>query len=416
MSRYRRNNKRRYKGVSKGFYMIVFIALVGISIFAYNGLTSSAEKNNPAKTKEQLAQQNNDNNKPQENIIKEATILAAGDIMFHTTQLKAGYDAKTKTYNFDHFFKSITPYVKEADLAICNLETVTAGSKYRYIGYPTFNTPDQAIGSIKKAGFDILTTANNHCLDKKKYGLDRTIDVINKYNLKSTGTYKDEKHPLLIQEVKGIKMAIMSYTYGCNGLGKTMNPVELAKMVNIIDEQKIKSEIKKAEEAGVDLIIMCMHWGNEYNREPSKEQKELAGKMIEWGVDVILGSHPHVVQGSEIVKHNGEDKFIVYSMGNLISNQRRETMNGIMNKEYTEDGLMVKLNVQKDEKTNKTIIKKVEYIPTWVNRYKDNTGKLNYDVIPTIKYIEGNSSEFTKSVLSRIKQSHENTMKLMKQK
>ncbi|WP_066499347.1 CapA family protein [Abyssisolibacter fermentans] len=418
-SRYRRKRKNQNR-LKRILFFVVLLLLMTFSVGAvFRSLTrttSATDDKLPANGDNIVKEENNnEDNSNEENIednVVQASLLAAGDIMFHSTQLKAGYDKQTKSYNFDSFFKSIKPYVQEADLAICNFESVTAGDKYRFTGFPTFNTPDSAIGSIKNAGFDVLTTANNHCLDKRESGLFRTIDVIKEYNLKSTGTYKDDNHEILIQDVNGIKMAILSYTYGCNGFENNMEKAKLEKMVNIIDEEKIKDEIKKAEDAGVDLVIMCMHWGYEYNRHPSDIQKNLAKKMIEWGADIILGSHPHVVQDAEIVKHNGEDKFIIYSMGNLISNQRRETMGGIKNKEYTEDGLMIRLNLEKDIKANKTIIKAIEYIPTWVNRYKTD-GKFHYDVIPTLEYIESDDTSFSSEVLARIKQSYEHTMELM---
>lgn len=421
----RRKKRARNKGK---FYLLTVVLMIAIAVvvFKYGVFDSSSNAGKVideqgVNSGEDVSTNNeNEEDNSQEPIqiveeeFKTATILAAGDIMFHTTQLKAGYNKEDKTYNFDDFFKSISPYVKAADIAICNLETVTAGSKYRYIGYPTFNTPDEAIGSIKNAGFDILTTANNHCLDKKKQGLIRTLDVIDQYGLKSTGTYRDENHPLLIEEVNGIKMAFLSYTYGCNGMGKVISKEDLNKMVNLIDEEKIKNDIKLAKNENVDLIIASMHWGYEYNRKPNDMQKNLANVLVEQGVDIILGSHPHVVQKSDILKHEGEDKFVIYSMGNLISNQRRETMGGIMNKEYTEDGLMVQLEVQKDLKTNKTIIKGIKYIPTWVNRYQEN-GKFNYDIVPTIEFVENDAtqSDLPKDTQKRITESYKHTMELM---
>lgn len=354
---------------------------------------------------------------PEEEVIPpniEITIAATGDIMFHSPQIKGAYNPETKGYDFNYSFEHVKKYIESADLAIGNFETVTAGEEYKYQGYPTFNSPKSTVTALKDAGFDILSTANNHSIDKGKKGIINTIENIMEHNLVNVGTYREPTDEVLIQDINGIRAAILSYTYGCNGLEVLLTPEELSYMVNIIDEDKIKYDIEKADEAQVDTTIVFIHWGNEYQREPSEYQIELADKMIEWGADIILGSHPHVIQRSEIREHNGENKFIIYSMGNFISNQRRETLS-IGNRKYTEDGIIVKLTLEKDFSLERTIIKDVDYIPTWVYRYGES-GVQKHVILPTSEYIEQDNDNFSREVLNMIEESYNNTIELMDQR
>ncbi len=338
------------------------------------------------------------------------TLAATGDIMFHTTQLRAAYDKASDTYDFNDVFNSVRKYIEPVDIAIANFETVTGGSEYRYRGFPTFNSPKETLEAIKNTGFDILSTANNHSIDMGKQGIIRTIDNINEYGMINIGTYKEPIQDILIKDVKGVKIAFLSYTYGCNGLEGRLTGEELSYMVNIIDEKKIENDIKLAEEKGSDIVTVIIHWGNEYQRSPSSYQVNLAKKMIEWGADIILGSHPHVIQNSEVINYQNKDKFIIYSMGNFISNQRRETLD-TMNKEFTEDGVIVSIKIEKDFINNETIIQNVEYIPTWVYRYKTNE-KYKYEILP-VDFALNSEEDYSTTVMAKLTDSYQNTMELM---
>lgn len=344
---------------------------------------------------------------PKQPDIREIEVSSTGDIMFHSTQIKSGYNSKTKSYNFEESFSEIEKIMGESDLAIANLETVTAGEKNKYTGYPTFNSPSEVLDGIKSMGIDVLATANNHCLDRGKQGVELTIDEINKRNLENIGTYKEDNRKILIKEVNGIKLGMLAYTYGCNGMEARLTKNELSKMVNIINEAKIKSDLEYLNKQNVDFSVVVIHWGVEYMRVPNESQTKLADKMMDWGADIILGSHPHVIQKSEIVNKSGDDKFIIYSQGNFISNQRTETIDG-KNAKYTEDGVIVKLKLQKNMDTNKSIIKKVDYVPTWVYRYSKD-GKYHYKVIPIN---EINMNKY-KQVKGKLIQSYNQTMEKM---
>lgn len=331
-----------------------------------------------------------------------------GDIMFHGTQLKAAKNNQTGEYEFASVFDRVKPYFENADLALANFETVTAGEDQKYSGYPVFNTPENVLDTLKNIGIDVLTTANNHNLDKRKIGLVRTIDELDKRGISHTGTFKEGEKNLLIEEVDGIKLGIIAYTYGCNGMEQVLTTEELDQMVNLIDEDKIKQEIDDLKSEEVDYILAFMHWGNEYQRTQSTQQTELADKLIDWGVDAVMGSHPHVIQPSKIIEKDGEKKFIIYSMGNFVSNQRRETLNGSYAK-YTEDGVIVELTLEKKFDENRTTLKKIDYTPTWVHRYKEN-GKYNYEIIP-IK--TGEIENYPENIQSKLIDSYNQTIKQM---
>jgi len=341
------------------------------------------------------------------------TMIATGDIMFHSPQLKGAYDKDTDSYNFDSTFKHIEKYIKNADIALGNFETVTAGSERGYRGYPTFNTPKSVVRTLNDIGFDILSTANNHSLDEGKRGIIETINNIKDHGIDNIGTYIEPNNEILVKNINEINIGFLSYTYGCNGLESRLTEDELSYMVNIIDEDKIKNDIIKADSLGVDMTTVFIHWGNEYQREPSQVQKDLAIKMIEWGADIILGSHPHVIQKSEMIEHEGENKFVVYSMGNFISNQRRETLTN-SNRNFTEDGVMVEVQLEKDFGEGKTVIKEVNFIPTWVNRYSE-VGLYKYEILPAEEYTKENRDNLSKEVLNRMEESYNNTIGIILQ-
>lgn len=356
--------------------------------------------------------ENEDENNIKEEVIKENTnvsILAVGDVMFHNTQVYAAYNKEQNVYDFNNTFQYVKKYINEADLAIANFETVTAGKEHGFKGYPTFNSPIETIEALKNAGFDIINTANNHSLDKGKEGVIETIDNIKEYGLLHLGTSKEKNDDIFLKNINDINIAFLSYTYSCNGNEPKLTTEELSFMINIIDEEKIKEDIIKAE-VEADVVVVYIHWGNEYQRVPSDYQVDLSNKMIEWGADIIFGGHPHVIQKSEIVKHNGEDKFIIYSLGNFVSDQRRETLKKIRNSKYTEDGVMVKIHIEKDFKLNKAFIKNVEYIPTWVNKYKIN-GRNNYEILPVSDFL--NEMKLKSQILNKLEESYRNTMDLM---
>lgn len=254
------------------------------------------------------------------------TVMFWGDMMSHTTQVKAAYDATNDTYDYNPCFAKVKEAISNVDIAVCNLECTLAGKPYK--GYPCFSAPDQYFEAMVNSGFDVFLTANNHCIDTGKKGLELTVDKLLKREIVQIGTYKDstdraERYPAII-DVRGVKIAMLCYTYGTNGIKVTAPNV-----VNYTDTVQIRLDIEESKRRGADYIIANMHWGIEYEHTPRKSQKELAHWLIDNGVDHVIGGHPHVVQPAEIYKGNdGKEHFIVYSLGNVLANTQQEGGDG----------------------------------------------------------------------------------------
>ncbi|MDF2614979.1 MAG: Capsule synthesis protein CapA [Clostridia bacterium] len=312
--------------------------------------------------------------------VTQINLVSVGDIMMHEEEIISGYHAKTKTYDYHYMFEPIKNYIQNADLAIGNLELTLAGKEKKYTGYPCFNAPDELALALKDTGFDILTTANNHSLDRRFYGIKRTIQVLDKLQILHTGTFitSKESNEMLISEVNGTKIAFLAYTYGTNGIsfdkGKEFS-------VNLINKNKMMNDIAKAKQLEAELICVSIHFGDEYVREPNNKQKEIVNFIASQGADIILGSHPHVLQPIEIrkIKKNDEEKEVVilYSQGNFISAQRDR---------YQDASALFNIELEKNCDTNHISIKSVTYIPTWVDLSRIN-GQYHFRVLPAKKYI-----------------------------
>lgn len=354
--------------------------------------------------------------------MKNVTISAIGDIMAHDDQLKAQFDKDTNTYSFDNNFKYVKPCISNSDLAIGNLETTLAGPKAKYSSFPKFNSPDELADAIKNSGLDIVSTINNHTYDRGSDGVYRTLDVLNSKEIEHVGTQKnDEDENFLIKDVDGVKLGITAYSYGqvygsttaLNGLNIDYNDLNNLNIFNSsyvdIAFNEIKDTLDVMNNKESDLQAVILHWGDEYTRQPNKFQKELAKKLCDYGVDIIIGSHPHMVQPIEMIKsdENDNETLVIYSLGNFLSNQRNE----ILNKKYTEDGVIVNIGINKNLNTGETKISNVEYIPTWVNKYNNNKGKLTYEIIPLIN--EKQLSKIDNLPLSKAKKSYDNTTSII---
>lgn len=353
-----------------------------------------AEVDRTEKTQESKCEQKD----PMEN--STLKILAAGDLMFHMPQI---YSARTPngTHDFNPPFRFIKEYVLNADMAIANLETVTAGDELGFSGYPRFNSPVAILDAIAETGFDILVTSNNHSLDKGKAGIEKTILNITEREMEYVGTSLDKRRPYIIREENGIRVGMLSYTYGLNGLDSLLSDEERDRMVNLIDQDKMAADIQELKTEHVDFIIAYIHWGNQFHKNPSKEQEELAEFLSERGVDLILGTHPHVVQKIEEIKLSSSRTQVIYSMGNLLSNQRYDTI-GVAG---TEDGVLVEIEIEKNEMSQITEIKSIRTIPTWIDR-RWNGSSYSYRILPVERAIEGNLDiEIDDETMDRLKKS-----------
>ncbi|MFM8577231.1 MAG: CapA family protein [Planctomycetaceae bacterium] len=283
-------------------------------------------------------------------------LVAVGDLMCHTSQLD---DARTTTgFDFRPAFAPVRPYLSRADLAIGNLETVTAGPEERFTGYPQFNCPVEYLDAIGDAGFDVITTANNHSLDRRFLGVERTIQALEDRGLRHTGTARtaEERDRPLIAEVKGMRIAVLAYTYGTNGIAL---PAGKPFAVNLIDTLAMARDIRQARAASADAIIVSLHWGTEYERQPNIVQRRVATFLAGQGVEVILGSHPHVLQPLEWLPGLAGRTLVIYSLGNFFSGQR---------KRYTDSGLILGLSLIRDGVGQPVRVDAVQVVPTYVAR------------------------------------------------
>ncbi len=303
-------------------------------------------------------------------------LIAVGDIMMHSPQIPAGYDAATGVYSFDNYFTSVKSILSQGDWVMANLETTLAGKDLKYSGYPMFNSPAELADALKNSGFNIITNANNHSLDRGETGVLRTIDELNArgFIIKGTAKSEAEAQKLVTVSKNGITMAILAYTYGTNGI-----PVPDGKsyLVSLIDEAKMIKDIKAAKESGVDLVTIALHFGYEYHRMPNDDQKQLAKDLIKAGADIILGSHPHVVQPYEVIDVQDETGhfrkgIVIYSLGNFISNQTGG---------YTDYGVIFELTINKHFPDGAITFKNIETITTWVHQYYTDK-KRNYHIVP----------------------------------
>jgi poly-gamma-glutamate capsule biosynthesis protein CapA/YwtB (metallophosphatase superfamily) len=295
---------------------------------------------------------------PVETPVITATISAVGDLMCHSAQYKY---AKTENGEFDFNppFQFIKKYLINSDFTFGNFETVTAGESRGFSTYPLFNSPDEYITALKNNGFNLLTTANNHALDRGKNGVIRTIEEMNKNNINYTGTFESEKDrdSIRIFNIKGIKIAFLAYTYGTNGIPV---PKGSGYLVNIIDPELIYNDVKKAREKGAEIVLVYLHFGDQYVTRPTSYQKETVKKVINAGADIIIGGHPHVLQPVQYFKTKNaklDTGFIAYSMGNFFSNQRER---------YTDAGMILNISLSKNLYDGSIYISNVSYTPTWV--------------------------------------------------
>lgn len=289
----------------------------------------------------------------------EVSLISVGDIMAHDLNLNA---ARTEEgYDFSPQFQYVSDKIQSKDFAIGNFETVMAGQDKRYSGRNMiFNSPDSLGQAIKDAGFDIMTTANNHALDRGYYGIKRTLDVFDTLGVMATGTNRNEEESqeILTFEKENISFALLSYSFSTNGWPM---PEEHPHALNMMEEEKILKDIERARNLEVDFVMVAVHWGLEYHLEENHHQRDLAEKMMYVGADIILGTHPHVIQPFEHVEMvdisgDKKDKFIIYSQGNFVSGQRT----------YPRAiGMYINFNF-KQEALNAAYVDSVSVMPTYV--------------------------------------------------
>lgn len=300
------------------------------------------------------------------------TFSAVGDLMCHSPQYEYAH-MSADSFDFTPTFSEVKKYFDSSDIVLGNLETVTAGKQMRYSGYPYFNSPDDYIKSLKKAGFNFLFTSNNHCLDRGETGILRTLENLNNNNISYSGTFSSQtdRDSIRIISVRGIRFAIVSYTYGMNG---NYLPKRKSYMVNRISDSLLTHDIQKAKSDSIDFVLVYFHFGEEYQQEPNKYQKDVVQTAIKAGADFILASHPHVLQPIEYFKKEGklDSGFVAYSLGNFISNQQWR---------YSDAGVILQFQITKNLATRAFQLEKIFFTPTWVFKGKID-GKREYRILP----------------------------------
>lgn len=292
-----------------------------------------------------------------------------GDLMCHSPQFEFAKVSKD-SFDFDPSFSYIKKYLINSDLTFGNLETVISQKKYS--GYPLFNSPREYLTALKNSGFDILFTANNHCIDQGKKGLKETLINVRKIGLEPIGTFLNQRDrdSVRIYNINGFRIGIIAFTYGLNGY---YLPKKDYFHVNIIDTNTIRSELEKIIQMKTDLNIVYYHFGDEYSHTPSKFQKRIVDFTIKCGADLIIASHPHVIQPIESFKTVNlklKKGVVAYSLGNFLSNQRWR---------YSDAGVILNFEIKKHLAKDSISISDLNIIPTWV--YKGKIESRNHFII-----------------------------------
>lgn len=324
--------------------------------------------------------------------------------MCHSPQFESAR-VSADSFDFRPAFKEVKEILSKSDFTIGNLETVIAGKKARFSGYPFFNSPEEYLAALKDAGFDILITSNNHSMDRGVVGINRTIDRLRKYGLPNFGTYNSEadRDSVLIAEKDGIKVALLAYTYGLNGNNL---PKQKSYAVNLIDTLLIKKDIEKATSKNVDAVLVYFHFGEEYQREANLYQKEIARRTISYGADLIIASHPHAIQPVELFespKSKLDQGFVAYSLGNFFSNQRWR---------YSDCGVVLNFTLEKIA-TDKIILDTISVEPVWVAKERIG-GRNSYVIHPGDTSVYKSFKRLKKADQSKLFQSYYDTKQTMK--
>lgn len=301
----------------------------------------------------------------------EVSMLFVGDIMQHDGQIEAAYNKTSDSYEYDDGFKYVRPIIESYDIRVANLEVTHAGKPYK--GYPQFSAPDELSETLVNAGFNLILTANNHSCDGGSKGVIRTLDVLDRLGVQHTGTFRSAeeraKNYPLIMDKNGIKIAMLNYTYGTNGLS-----VAAPLIINYIDSAVIKNDVERAKQLGAEYIVCNMHWGTEYKPLPNGYQKRFESYCYDLGVDMVIGGHPHVVQPIEKKIVEGKEKLTVWSLGNFVSNMKIR---------YTRGGVMVGTKIEKVD--NQIKIKEANYCLVYVHPRQEGATK-QYYILPEFDY------------------------------
>ncbi len=371
-----------------------------------------------------------------EHVVSTATILSTGDLLMHG-QLITDARQSDGSYDFSYIFPYITEYVTAADYAVANLETTLAGTAKPYQGNPMFNCPDELVDAAKNAGFDMLLTASNHSYDSQQAGFERTVRTVREKGLANLGTMLSGEEPkYAVQNINGINIGMICYTYeDSTGPGNppalNYNPMQSngydiincfrhSDPSSLYNHLETQMELMRAD--GAEAIVVYLHWGQEYKLEANASQKEIAQKLCDMGVDVIIGGHPHVVEPIELLESTVDPNHrtvCLYSMGNTVSNQRLGKISSISTA-HTEDGVLFSITFSKYS-DGTVYLEDVNLIPTWVRAIdangstvvRDSATITRYEVLPLDDSRRGEWAELfgiNESTLAQCTDSWQRTM------
>jgi len=343
---------------------------------------------------------------PEPTVVASATVASQGDLLMHSylftkdPRFPAAAYIEDGKYNFDSIFRYVKSYVSDADYAVANLETTFGGGELGYSGNPLFNCPDALADAVSAAGFDMLLTANNHCVDTGASGIKRTLEQVRSRNLATLGTQLDDtEKKYAVVDVNGIKLGMLCYTYA-GGLEVDGSPnfnlsaatvLREPGLVNYFTENnldkfysEVQTHLDNMRAEGAEAVILFIHWGTEYALTENVAQQTVAQRLCDLGVDAIIGGHPHVVEPMDLLTSNTDPEHrtvCIYSLGNAVSNQRQEEMQQSCPTGHTEDGVIFSVTFEKYS-DGTVALADADVLPTWVNKYTNGDGKVEYNILP----------------------------------
>ena len=436
--------KRAPKGKTAGIVIlaaVLVLTIIGIvavlwrmnpkeQLVQYLGASTPANPNRSHKSQTQSGTEAAAAGDGQEAPFKVSTVTigATGDLMLHDLVLQSGYDDQSDTYNFNDIFTYFSKYVSKQDYSALNLEVTLAGEDngYPYAGYPSFNSPDAILDAIKASGFDLLLTANNHAYDTGVKGFMRTQQVIEERELDHIGTKLDKADKnYMVCQINDIKIGMICYTYCSaytNGGNYVLNGAallpETTNRINAFHYKdldtfyiRLSGEIEKMKHEGAEAIVVFMHWGTEYETVPDASQRRIAQWLCDMGVNVIVGTHPHVVQPIELLTsktYPDHKTLCLYSVGKCLSNIYG---NGKY-PEHTEDGILAAFTFDKYS-DGTVLLESADVLPIWLHRYEDD-GTQKYQILPLETGADWKTQmSLSDEVLESCQKSYDRTMKIV---
>lgn len=336
--------------------LVLLILILGISVGVHNHKKAEAEKK-----KEKARQEKLEKKKAQEDLTVD--FLAVGDNIAHGSIYKSG-QGEGDVWNYDHIYEPVKKDIEEADLSLVTQETIFVEDRNNVSGYPAFGTPVEIGDALVNAGFDVIAHSSNHVLDKGTKSIEYTLDWWEQTHpeIEVLGIHKtaEEAEGISVIRCKNLKIAMLDYTYSFNGIEM---PKEKEYLADLFDEEKARKDIQKAKDLA-DVVIVVMHVGDEYVQEVDEQTKNWTDLFLEEGVDIVIGSHPHVIRPMEtLTGEDGHKMLVYYSLGNFVATQN--DLPCLL-------GGMAKITIRKDLESGEIQIPNHEYIPLLMYYDREN--------------------------------------------